>query len=291
MTPGPTGSVAADAPAQDRHTEPGPAAGTIEGLYVYPFKGLSPQRLTEVTLEAGRGFPLDRGYALARADGLYRPDMPGSLSKFEYFMLAKNARLAGLSTWLDSDGKTFTVRVRDHLVLECDLSSDEGRRAAQDFFARVLDCPDDLKPVIAASKTRRFTDAARNNDEQMNAISVINLASVRELADRIEAPIDPLRFRANLYIDGLPAFAEADLVGREFTVGTATVRGIKPTVRCPATEVNPANAHRDLPIPRLLAHHFGHTRLGIYITMLSGTTLRPGDPIRLPRLTPEESDV
>ena len=39
---------------------------------------------------------------------------------------------------------------------------------------------------------------------------------------------------------------------------------------------------RDLPIPRLLKQHYGHTDLGIYANILSGGDLAPGLPVAVP---------
>ena len=39
------------------------------------------------------------------------------------------------------------------------------------------------------------------------------MASVAAVEDMVGAPVDPLRFRGNLHVTGLPAFAELDLVG------------------------------------------------------------------------------
>ena len=58
----------------------------------------------------------------------------------------------------------------------------------------------------------------------MNAVSIINLASVRALAEAAGTAIDPLRFRANLYIDGLPAWAEFESLGARWRVGEASSR-------------------------------------------------------------------
>ncbi|MFI5182577.1 MAG: valine--tRNA ligase, partial [Thermoanaerobaculia bacterium] len=51
-------------------------------------------------------------------------------------------------------------------------------------------------------------------DKPDNVVSLINLATVRELEERWRTPIDPLRFRANIYLEGLEAWAETALVGK-----------------------------------------------------------------------------
>ena len=42
-------------------------------LYRYPVKGLSPEKLSSVQLTEGMGFPLDRRYALLRAEAAFDP--------------------------------------------------------------------------------------------------------------------------------------------------------------------------------------------------------------------------
>ena len=57
--------------------------------------------------------------------------------------------------------------------------------------------------------------------------------------------------------------------------------GVRRTKRCPATEVNPDTAERDIRVPLELLERFGPA-ISIYVTVLSGGMLRTGDRIRLP---------
>ncbi|PXY23476.1 MOSC domain-containing protein [Prauserella sp. PE36] len=253
--------------------------GHIRNLYVYPIKGLSAQPLDSVTLEAGRGVPHDRVFALARPEGRYVPGQTSPLPKDQFFMLARDERLAGLSTRFDPASSVLTVDVRGHRVLEADLSSEQGAEEATAFFARVLDRPAERPPLLAHAEGRRFTDVSVVSDAMMNAISLINLDSVRDLEDRVGVPIDPLRFRANVYFDGLPPFSELDLVGKELRIGEVRLRGVLNTKRCAATEVDPVNAVRDIAVPRHLVQQYGHAELGCYAEVLSGGTIRPGDVV------------
>lgn len=45
----------------------------VDGLYVYPVKGTTPQPLPRIALTTGRGVPFDRTLALARPGGAYSP--------------------------------------------------------------------------------------------------------------------------------------------------------------------------------------------------------------------------
>ena len=64
---------------------------------------------------------------------------------------------------------------------------------------RLLEAPDGF----------RFTDSIRSG-----FVSILNLASVRDLERRMGAPIDPLRFRANIAVEGWEPWAEEEMVGR-----------------------------------------------------------------------------
>lgn len=252
--------------------------GVVTALAVYPVKGLSPQPLTDVDLEPGRGFPRDRSWALARADGVYLPGTREPVPKEQFHMLVRDERLAGLGTRLDGESR-LRISVRDHVVLDADLDTFDGRAATQRFFARVLDLAPESAPVIAQEPDRRFTDVSVVSDALMHAVSFINLASIRALEHRIDMAIDPYRFRANVYYDGLPPFSELRLVGSPISVGTVGLEAVLNTRRCAATEVNPADARRDLPVPRLMAEHFGHTDMGVYGIVSEGGRIAVGDTI------------
>lgn len=248
----------------------------VDGLFVYPVKGLTPQPLADVPLRTGRGFPHDREIALARPGGAYRPGLQHGIGKREFFVLVAEARLAGIETHLDPYASRFTARVRGHLVLDVDLAEPAGRGALLAFWARVLDLPPGTVPVYATDPGRRFTDTAPTSDREMHFVSLVNLASVREFAERVGVAVDPLRFRGNVHLEGLDPWDELDLVGREFTLGGVRMRGTKPTVRCAATEVEPGTGHRDLPVPRLLRRTYGHEVMGVYAEVLGDGVLAVG---------------
>ncbi|MEB3049869.1 MOSC N-terminal beta barrel domain-containing protein [Mycolicibacter sp. MYC123] len=259
----------------------GSAAASVHELAVYPLKGLTAQTVSSVAVHAGHGFPHDREWALARPDGEYRCGSDKAVHKSNFFVLLKEDRLAGVTTYLDVDTQILEVRVRQHVVLVADVTTSAGKRAVERFFARMLDCPDEAGPILAREPDRRFTDAAIFSDAFMNAVSVINLESIRDLSRRSEHDIDHRRFRANIYIEGTPAFAEAALVDKDFSIGAVRLRGLAAIPRCAATEVNPSTAARDLAVPKLLVEHYGHANFGIWAEVTKGAVLRQDDPVMI----------
>ena len=95
--------------------------------------------------------------------------------------------------------------------------------------------------------------------------------------------VDPLRFRANIYIDGIAPWREFDWLERELMVGEDVVlRVFKRTQRCAATNVDPATGERDLQIPRALHSAFGHADMGIYATVAAGGGIAVGQAVTPP---------
>jgi uncharacterized protein YcbX len=108
-------------------------------------------------------------------------------------------------------------------------------------------------------------------------VSIINLASVAQIETIVGAPVDPVRFRANVYVDGWPAWHEFDLLGRELVAGSARLKVVKRIVRCAATDVDPTSGIRDLHIPQTLQKNFEHGDCGVYAEVIAPGEIAVGD--------------
>src|SRR5262249_24100408 len=112
-------------------------------------------------------------------------------------------------------------------------------------------------------------------------VSIINIASVAALEDMVGAPVNPLRFRANLYVGGWPAWHEFDLLGREILLsGGARLKVFKRIVRCAATNVDPETGIRDLAIPDARMGPLGHSGWGVYAEVGAGGGIGVGENLR-----------
>lgn len=255
--------------------------GRVQSLFHYPVKGLTAQPLDAVELEKGQGFPHDRMFGFARHDSGFIVGSPEPLSKDKFLMLMKDERLAGLKTWFDVDDWQLTIRVQGHIVLETNLKTEDGRAKTQAFFATMFGLPPEETPQFVYSHPHRFTDVSVVSSELMNAISLINLDSVDAFSKKIARPVEPKRFRGNLYFSGWPAFSELELSGRDIRIGAARAKLTLRTRRCAATEVNPTTAKRDMPLPGLLMQEYDHSDMGIYAEITEAGPVKLGDTITL----------
>lgn len=254
-----------------------PLAPHIAHLYRYPVKGLSPERVESAELETSGHFPGDRLYAIENGPSGFNEVAPRHLAKVAYLMLMRNEALARLETHFDHAIHRLTIVRAGAAALEADLTTPEGRGAVAGFMAEFL--PHELRGepwVLEAPPGFRFTDAA------IGYVSLLNLASVRAIEDLVGAPVDFLRFRSNLFLEGLEPWAELQLVGRVLEAPSGLRLKINArTERCAATNVDPRTGIRDLQIPRALLQHLGHTDCGVYAEVIAGGSLRLGDRLTL----------
>lgn len=244
---------------------------TVASIYRHPVKGLTPEPMSAVKLEAGGYFPHDREYAVEVGPSGFDPENPKHIPKQRFTVLARFPALARVKTRLDDATGVFHVGDAHGFGVETNLATPRGRDTLERFLQAFLgeDAPGALR-VLESPRGYRFMDHPNGY------ISVMNLASVRSVAQAIGQEIDPLRFRANVYIDGLKPWAEDDwIVGQKIQLGSAELAMFKPIVRCLATHVNLDTGERDIEMVAKLREYFGRDTLGNYfsITRSGGVTL------------------
>jgi len=246
------------------------AASRITALYRYPVKGLSPEALEEVALKAGETFPWDRAYAIENGGGRFDPEHPKYLPKISFLMLMRDERLAALATEFDPATETLTISRAGRQVARGQLSTPLGRRLIEQFMAGYL--KDSLRgaPKVVHAGGHSFSDVAAK------CVHIVNLASVRELERAVGRPLHPLRFRANIYIDGLAPWEEFRWLDRDLASGDVRLAVFARTQRCEATNVDPVTAERNTAVPAALQRLLGHTDLGIYAKVTAGGLLMVG---------------
>jgi len=250
-------------------------SGRIAALYRHPVKGFTPERLAGAELEAGRFFPCDRIYAVEDGPSGFDPAAPVFVPKTRFAVLAKIAEVARARTTFDEASGVLHAEAEGAPPFDGRLADPAGRAAFAAWLSALLGeaATGPLKVVHADG--HRFTDAPKGY------VSIINLESVRDLERRVGRPVDPLRFRANLYVDGWPAWSELEAEGREVALGSARARVTGPIVRCAATMVNPDTAERDIDVPAGLFQSYGHVLCGVYVEITASGRVDEGGEARL----------
>lgn len=243
----------------------------IRHLVRYPVKGLGPDFVMAADVRAGGAMPFDREYAIAHASTDFDHARPRYLEKHHFLMLMRNPKLAALSTVFDEARRSVEVTFPNGRTVSCRLDNADDRRLLEDSVGAFVGkaCRGGA-PEIVSAKGHQFFDVPQNY------LSLINLASVEDLGEAVQHELDPVRFRANLYVTGLPAWKETKLVGSDFVCGDVRLRAAKAIQRCAATSVDPRSGEVDVNVPYSLRENFQTLNMGLYLEVIHGGRIESG---------------
>jgi uncharacterized protein YcbX len=221
----------------------------VVSLYRHPIKGLTPESVDGLTVQADGRVAGDRVLAFRFADAATPEDRNG----VDYWPKAKGLALqdfpalAALRTSYDDSTRRIRIEQGGEVLVEAGLDVD-GRAALTDAITEfVLATPEAKKlgrpgrlplVLVGDGETSRF------QDRPQGYVSVHSRASVDALGDALGLPIDDRRFRSNVVIDCVDAWDELDWSG-EVRIGEVAFRAAGPIVRCLATHANPDTGIRD----------------------------------------------
>jgi uncharacterized protein YcbX len=247
----------------------------IEYLYRFPVKGLTAEAMEMAEVEAGGAIPWDRAFALAQGDAPFDPAAPAWLAKQNFMCLMRNAAIARLRASFDPPTGMLSILDPGDGGIAENVLTEPGRTRTAAFLASFLRAEARGTPTFHHVPGHSFCD------QRGKVVSLINLASLRDYEAKVGARRHRRRFRANVWFSGTPAWTEFDWVGREIQLGGATLRVVKRTVRCRATEVNPETGERDADPLAELRSLYGHTDLGVHAEVIEGGRFAVGDGIEV----------
>lgn len=167
---------------------------------------------------------------------------------------------------LDDGGRSALASA----VTEYLLGTPDGARLAREGYLPLS--------VVGDGHTATFQDRARGY------VTAHSRTSLDALGQAVGTTLDERRFRSNIALDGLNAWAEDDLIGRRVRIGSVTFDVTAPIVRCLATHANPETGLRDAPVMTTLARALGRKQPSFGILMLptgGGGPIAVGDPLEV----------
>jgi uncharacterized protein YcbX len=244
-------------------------------LVRYPVKGLAGMTLGQATLAEGEGMPLDRAYAIENGSHSFESHNPKWLPKTHFLQLMRHERLASLEPSFDEDTHTLTLSRTGKQLAKGALKTKLGRQMIEQFLSAYFKAELKGPPRIVCAGGHHFTDIAAK------ALHLVNLETVRDIGRITGLDLDPLRFRANVYFEGAPAWQERGWLGKTIACGGARLSVFSETGRCEATSVDPATAQRGLSLPSALERTWSHRMVGLYASVIGGGLIEPGDAIAI----------
>ena len=262
---------------------------TIKQLFTYPVKGLTPQEMSEFALTAGHGIKGDRAFALMFADNLESAaKIPAENAPWmsKKYLAVQNdwPLLAALECHYQPETTVLTVKRQGVAVLSAATNTAAGRDRISSFFTEYLA---EIEPTKEAghpqlAPLRLVGDSSgetRYPDRSSVHISLLSQATLDQLTAIALSNIDVGRFRPNVVLEGISAWSEFELIGKQFQLGTARIEVTARIGRCVNVEVNPQTGDRDIPLLSLLQQEFGHAQTGVLAKILNSGTVKIGDSL------------
>lgn len=253
-------------------------SGHVAAIFRHLVKGFTPEAMGHADLAPGEGFPHDRSYAVENGPSGYDPDAPVFTPKQKFAVLAAIPRVALVRTRFDPATQILSAEAPGAATFSGRLTHSDDRQAFAAWLTRFLG--DEVRGPLKVVEAR---GAFRFTDHPLGQVSIINMASVRDLSQKMGFELDPLRFRANLYVEGWPAWVENGWAERSMMLGWARARVFKPIVRCAAIDVDPEAGVRDHEVVKALFDHYGHMFCGIYVRMTQAGRVGLGDAVTEPQ--------
>jgi uncharacterized protein YcbX len=256
----------------------------VKQLFIHPVKGLTPQAENRVYLKAGHGIPGDRAFAL-----MYDSNVPDSdslvvpwMKKQNFAMQCDWPGLAALDCHYEPSTGILTVKRQGVELLVAETNTRAGRYAIGAFFTGYVAA---THPTQSARHPERDwlrlvgdgTGATRYPDRESVHLSLVSQATLDQVGEAVGKLVDVRRFRPNIVLDSVAAWAEFDWVGQEFKLGKARIAITAPINRCLNIDVNPDTGERDIPLFSLLQKHFKHKQTGVLAKVITSGTVALGD--------------
>jgi uncharacterized protein YcbX len=240
---------------------------SVSGLYVYPVKSTRGIARVRVTLSP-MGFEWDRQWMIVNARGVFlsqrsHPQLARIVPEVTPGALVLNAPgLPALSVPLDSEGARTAVRIWDD---PC-VGIDQGR-AAHEWLSQAVG--EAVRLVRAAPDMGRIANPqfagatpAPLGFPDGYPVLVCNEASLEDLNQRLPERIPMERFRPNVVLQGLPAWAEDHV--DTLDLGPVTLRLVKPCTRCTIPSIDQGTgAPSTDPAPALKQFRFSKALRGV----------------------------
>lgn len=258
----------------------------VVALYRYPLKGFTPEHCTALTVLPEGRVAGDRVLAFRFANAPVADEQ--WCRKYEGVVLANTPGLARLGTQFDHRQLRLKIVLGDKMLVDEGLDDAGRKRMVEALTTYVLGLrehplrnhPDRLPlKLIGDGMTPRYQD---------NEAGQVTLHSRETIASAATALRDPKlsehRFRSNIAIEGIEAWAEQSWLGRSVRIGGVEFDVVKPKTRCLATHANPVSGERDLPVMQGLMRSFAQKEPTLGVGMLTrgaGGEIRVGDEVAL----------
>lgn len=249
-------------------------SAAVAHIWRHPIKSHGREKIPEAFLTTGKCLPWDRRWAVAHERSCFDVERPRWQPKNEFSRGVKSHRLQAITTYVDERLGKLTLSHPDCIDITID-PNDQGD--ANRFVQWVMPISNGAREL----PSRLVSAEQPMTDTDFQSISIINLASHREIEGAMETSLSPNRWRANIHIEGWAPWAEKDMIGKRLRIGDAELEVREEITRCMATTVNTETGVRDADTLGTLQKKFGHREMGIYAVVTNSGRIRQEDTVEV----------
>ena len=251
----------------------------IKYIHYCPVKSLSFQNIKSCNIKKGLGMENDRIFAFSRGMDLQKSkiiEKNPSERKLNNFLTLKNSPVLNKYNFIYNSNKLTLTRLDKELITISPNNIEERTLLSN----KLLEIEKSLmKPINLLQNTEfPFFDTSHSN-KIFNSMSLINLNSIKDFEKKINEKIEPQRFRANFYIDGIDAWEERNWIDKTIKINNVSFKVEKNIPRCVAINLKPNTDDNKLNLLNSLKKNFNHFDMGVYLTSLNDGEVNVGDKI------------
>ncbi len=241
----------------------------IKSINYCPVKSLSFQSLNSSKIKKNLGIPNDRIFAFSRNVDFEKArliEKNPNERKLNNFLTLKNSPVLNKYNFIFRNDKlTFTYQEKEL------LSISPSKIEERDLLSKkLIEMENSLVNPTYLLKNSKFPfyDTTHSN-KLFNSLSLINLNSIKDFENKISKEVEPQRFRANIYVDGIEAWEERNWVNKIIKINNIDFKVEKNIPRCVAINIKPKTNDNTLNLLQSLKKNFNHFDMGIYLTALN----------------------
>ena len=253
----------------------------ISSISYCPVKSVSFQNIQLCKIKKNLGIVNDRIFAFSRnidSEKAKLVEKHVQERKLNYFLTLKNSPVLNKYNFFYENNKlSLTLNNNQLISISTDVPSERLSLAN-----KLMELENSLlKPIILLKNTDYpFYDTSHSKNI-FNSMSLINLNSIKDFEKKVNEKIEPQRFRANFYIDGIDPWEERNWIGKTIKINEINFLVTEEIPRCSATNLQPRTSNSTINLPNLLKKTYDHINMGIFLIPQNDGTISSMNEIKI----------
>ena len=257
----------------------------ITSIHNCPVKSISFQNIEKCKINKNIGIEGDRVFAFSQNLDLdqskqFEKNPEVRKGKWNKIVTLKNTPVFNKYNFLYENNK-LTLTIKDKEIITINVNDSNER---DNLVKKLIELEGSLKNDIRLMRNDEhpFYDTSISNKSMFkNSISLLNINSIKDFENKIDRKIEKSIFRANLYFDGIEAWAERKWIDKTLKINNVSFKVEKNIPRCVAINLKPKSDDNSFNLLKILKKTYNHFDMGVYLTPLEDGEINLLDKIEI----------